>query len=95
MRTKLIIAFCTGLLLVGFYLVEEQRLARVLDEQKMEQGQISAKYRKALEKIREDLENGFLTYEEAVDLMLEEHKMVQEENVEIFERTVDEIVPAE
>ena len=95
MRTKLIVLFCLALLLLGLVIAEERRVARILEAQRMEQERISTEYTKALERIGEDLENGLLTHEEAMEMMLEEHNNIQEKNVEIFERTLDKIVPDE
>lgn len=95
MRAKLIVLFCLGLLLLVLFVIEERRSARILDAQRMEQEQISTEYNKALEKIREELENGSLTYEEAMEMMSEAHKGVQEKNVEILERTLEKLVPGE
>lgn len=95
MRTKLIVLFCLALLLLGLFIAEERRVARILEAQRMEQERISTEYTKALERIGEDLENGLLTHEEAMEMMLEEHNNIQEKNVEIFERTLDKIVPDE
>ena len=95
MRTKLIVLFCLALLLLGLFIAEERRVARILEAQRMEQERISTEYTKALERIGKDLENGLLTHEEAMEMMLEEHNNLQEKNVEIFERTLDEIVPDE
>ena len=95
MRTKLIVLFCLALLLLGLFIAEERRVARILEAQRMEQERISTEYTKALERIGKDLENGLLTHEEDMEMMLEEHNNVQEKNVEIFERTLDKIVPDE
>ena len=95
MRTKLIMVFGLGLLLLGSFIMEERRLDRIIDAQRREQEEISTEYRKALGKIGEDLENGLLTYEEASELMLREHERVQEKNVEIFERSLEQIVPGQ